>query len=247
MIGKIDINQNSKTLVLPTLISPTHPHFSQNTRPEILDSLLKFLIKREIKPENISVAGQSFNDFPIEACAKKSRLADITISRGAQLINLAEKDFKREDSGFEITKLLPENDLIINLPILKINPNLGVKGALYNLTKLLKKESFESKKNSLGEEKLLIELKDALPAFAKGSADKLEILTIADGTKILKSNGMNAFLGIMMTSFNPQNLDRIFAEISMISLPEYLKSIKIEEIEILGRKIKEIQYKVEEY
>ena len=237
LLGGISINQDSKILILPTLISPTHPHFAQNTRPEILDALLKFLIKQGVNAKNISVASQSFNDFPIEACAKKSRLADIAAGYGVRLINLVEKGFQKENPGFEVTKLLSKNDLTINLPILKIDSKLGVKGALYNLTKLLKKESFESKKNTLGEEKLLTELKNALP----------KILTIADGTKILKSNGMNTFLGVIMISFNPLNLDRVFAEISMISLPEYLKSTKIEEIKVLGRKIKEIQYKVEEY
>ncbi|MBZ9569650.1 hypothetical protein KJA16_01880, partial [Patescibacteria group bacterium] len=44
LIGKI--NPVSKTLILPTLIAPRHPYFAQNTSPEVLNQLIKFLIQR---------------------------------------------------------------------------------------------------------------------------------------------------------------------------------------------------------
>jgi hypothetical protein len=72
-----------------------------------------------------------------------------------------------------------------------------------------------------------------------------EILTIADGTIIQKSNQQAVILDLILGSFNPLNLDRVFAEISMIPLPEYLKSVKIEEIPIFGRQIGEVQWDLE--
>jgi len=49
-----------------------------------------------------------------------------------------------------------------------------------------------------------------------------------------------------LASFNPFNLDRAFAEITMVSnLPGYLKKIKIEDIPIVGRKVEEVQYSIE--
>ena len=73
-----------------------------------------------------------------------------------------------------------------------------------------------------------------------------DYLTIADGQTIQKADGFTAFLGVILASLNPLNLDRVFAEITMVSnLPEYLKKIKIENIPTVGRKVEELQYEVE--
>ncbi|MBZ9572165.1 DUF362 domain-containing protein [Patescibacteria group bacterium] len=235
-------NQNfwwgAKILILPTLISPAHPYFAKNTNPEVLKNLIKFLIQKGVKREKILVAGQSFNDFPIEASAKKSKFLSVCQENKVQILDFSKTKFKkikRGDSIFEISEEVFKRDLIINLPILKIDSKLGVRGALENLTKFLKKESFLGLKYLSSQGELILKLKGVLP----------EILTIADGIKIQKSNGFTAFFGLILASFNPLNLDRVFAEISTIELPEYLKSIKIKDIEIVGREIEEVQYNLE--
>jgi len=236
--GPLKINENSKILVLPTLISVSHPHSRQNTHPEVLGELIKFLIKEGVKAENIKVAGQSFTEIQIEAMAKKSQLLSICLENKVEFLDLSKRNFKRiEKEGlvFEISEEVFKNDLIINLPILKLDSKLGVKGALENLTKFWKKENFLGQKYLYGDEELILKLKEVLP----------EILTIADATTIQKSNSQAVFLDLVLASFNPLNLDRVFAEISMINLPEYLKSIKIEEIPISGREIGELQHQLE--
>jgi len=82
------------------------------------------------------------------------------------------------------------------------------------------------------EEDLILKLKTIMP----------EILTIADGTIIQKSNKQSVILDLILASFNPSNLDRVFAEIAMVPLPKYLKSVKIEEIPVSGREIGEVQF-----
>ncbi|GAH96453.1 unnamed protein product, partial [marine sediment metagenome] len=60
-------------------------------------------------------------------------------------------------------------------------------------------------------------------------------LTIADGLTIQKADGLTTFLGLTLASFNPLNLDRVFAEITLLGdLSEYLKRVKIEDIPIAG-------------
>lgn len=235
----IKINSGSKTLILPTLISPRHPYFAQNTSPEVLNQLIKFLIQRGAKRENIKVAGQSFNDFPIEASVKKSKFLSVCQENKVQILDLSQKGFKRvEKQGFifDISEEVFENDLIINLPILKLDKKIGIRGALENLTRFLKKESYLGLKYLYGEEKLILSLKEALP----------EILTIADAISIQTSkNAFTTFADLILASFNPLNLDRVFGEISMIDLPEYLKSVNLNKIKIVGREIEEVQYDLE--
>jgi len=235
----VKINPNSKTLILPTLLSPAHPYFAQNTSPQVLDELIKFLAQKGVRRENIKVAGQSFDEFPIEASAQKSGFLSVCQGNQVQMVDFAQKEFKRvekDDFVFDISEEVFKNDLIINLPILKLDKKLGVRGALENLIRFLKKESFLGLKYLYGEEKLILALKDALP----------EILTVADAISIQTTkNNFTTFVGLILASFNPLNLDRVFAQIAMIDLPKYLKSVNVDEIEIVGREIGEVQYDVE--
>lgn len=238
----VEINPNAKTLILPTLVSPAHPYFSQNTNPRVLDQVIKFLIQRGIKKENIKVASQSFNDFPVSVSAQKSKFLSVCEENGVELIDIGQQSFKKidyhlskENFVFNISETVFQNDLIINLPILKLDKKIGLRGALENLTRFLKKESYLGLKYLSGKEKLMVALKDALP----------QILTVADAVSIQRTNAVTTFAGLILASSDPLNLDRVFAEIAMIDLPEYLKTVNLNKIKIVGRQIGEVQYDLE--
>jgi uncharacterized OB-fold protein len=235
LIGGLDINQNSKILVLPTILSPVHPHFAENTSPQFLESLIKYLLERGVKPENIKVAGQSFDEIPIEASAQKSQLLRVCQNYNILPLDLAKTNFikkVKDNFSFEISEEVFNSDLVLNLPILKIGKAL----ASENILKFLKKENYFGLKHLYSDEEITENLNKILPRY----------LTIADAHSVQKSDKFVAFLGLTLASFNPLNLDRVFAEITMIKdLPEYLKKIKIEDIPIVGRKVEEIQYEVE--
>ena len=248
LIGGIKINENSKVLILPTLISASHPHLRENTHPEVLEELIKFLIKNRVKQENIKVGGQSFTETPIEAMAKKTQLLSVCSENQVDFLDLGKRGFRRIEKNnlvFEISEEVFKNDLVINLPILKLDSKLGVKGALENLLRFWKKESFLGQKYLYGDEELILKLKEVLLARRSLGEGGPQILTIADGTIIQRSNRQSVILDLILASFNPLNLDRIFAEVAMIPLPEYLKSVKIEEIPISGRQIGEVQWELD--
>lgn len=238
LIGGLKINDSSKILILPTLVSVAHPHERENTHPEVLRELIKYLVEKGVKRENIKVGGQSFTETPIEAMAKKTQLLSVCSENQVDFLDLGKRDFRRIEKNnlvFEISEEVFKNDLVINLPILKLDSKLGVKGALENLLRFWKKESFLGQKYLYGDEELILKLKEVLP----------QILTVADGTIITKSSGQAIILDLILASFNPLNLDRVFAEIAMIPLPDYLKLAKIEEIPISGREIGEVQWQLE--
>ena len=254
LLGGLEINPQTKILILPTLISPKHPYLAVNTSPKFLESLINYLVKIGGDIKSIKVAAQSFDEVPIEASAQKSQLLDVCLRHQITPLDLAKGNFvKREKNGFtfEVSDEVFNADLIINLPILKLDSKLGVRAARENTLKFLKKESYLSLQYlhspseseggkedspSLTEEKIMEKLQGVLPSY----------LTIADGLTIQKATGLTAFFGLTVASFNPLNLDRVFAEITLLEdLPEYLKKIKIDDILIVGRKVEEVQYNIE--
>ena len=236
LVGGIKLDQNSKILILPTLVAPKHPHLAENTSPQFLNHTIKYLLKRKVNSANIKIAGQSFNDFPLEASMKKSKLWSVCQENKVIPLDLSKKGFLKKGGGrfsFFVSKETLKADIIINLPILKLDAQLKIKGAAYNALKLLKKESFSL---------LLPQLQELLKEFPK---ELPQILTIAEANVIQRKNKQTVFLGLVLASFNPLNLDRVSAEIAMeTDLPEYLKNIKIEGVTIAGRKIKEVQYRI---
>jgi len=239
LLGGLKINLQTKILILPTLILPKHPYLAINTNPKFLESLINCLVKIGGDIKSIKVAAQSFDEIPIEASAQKSQLLDVCLHHQITPLDLAKGNFiKKEQNSFvfEVSEEVFNADLIINLPILKLDSKLGVKGATENTLKFLKKESYLSLQYLHSQEEIMEKLPEVLPNY----------LTIADGLTIQKADGLTTFLGLTLASFNPLNLDRVFAEITLLEdLSEYLKKVKIEDIPIAGRTIEEVQYNPE--
>jgi len=236
LINNLNINENSKILILPTLIKPKHSYFSENTRPEFLEALLLYLFEKEVKPENIKVVSQSFDETPIEVSALKSGLLGICQKYKVLALDFSKTNFKRKEYNnfsFEISEEIFNADLIINLPILKI----GQTSSFKNILKILKKENYLGLKYLYSENDMIKNLFKTIPSY----------LTIADGWQIQKPDKFTTFFGIILASFNSLNLERVFYEIVMAKdLPEILKEIKIENIEIAGRDILEVQHTYEQ-
>ena len=238
LVGGLNVNSETKVLILPTLISPKHPYLAANTNPKFLKGIIEYLTKIGGQAKNIKVAAQSFDETPIEASAKKSGLLDVCLKNKVQVLDLAKGNFVKKEKdrfAFQISEEVFNSNLIINLPILKLDFQLGVKGAIENSLKFLEKESYFSLRRQYSQEEIMEKLQGAFPNY----------LTVADAQTIQKANGLTALLGIILVGFNSINLDRVFAEIAALKeLPECLKKVKIENIPITGRAIGEVKYSI---
>ena len=247
LFGGLDIGQNSKILILPTLISPKHPYFAENTSPQFLESCIRYLLERNVKIENIKVAGQSFDETPIEAAAQKSQLLKVCQNYKILPLDLAKTNFIKKGEGdftFEISEEAFKVDVVVNLPILKI----GKTSASENILKFLRKENYLGLKYLHLEEDIIENLNKIFFTRRSSNEDGPKYFTLAEALSVQKTDQFVAHLNLIFGSFNPLNLDRIFAEVSMTKkLPEYLKKVKIEDIPIVGRKVEEVQYEVEKY
>lgn len=237
LLGGIEIKSDSKILILPTLISPVHSYLAENTSPQFLESLIKYFLERGAKSENIKVAGQSFNEIPIEASAQKSQLLRVCQDYEILPLDLAKTNFVKKTANqftFEISEEVFNSDLIVNLPILK----MGKISATENVLKFLRKENYLSLNYLYSQEEIIENLNKVLPQY----------LTIAEAQSVQKPDQFVSQLNLILASFDSLNLDRVFAEITMTKkLPELIKEVKIEDIPIVGRKVKELQFEVEKY
>jgi len=237
LLGGLKVDSKTKVLILPTLVSPIHPYLAENTNPEFLESLIEYLLQKGIKMENIKVAGQSFNEIPIEASAQKSQLLNVCQNFKIPPLDLSKTKFikkEMENFNFEVSEEVFNSDLIINLPILKV----GKISAAENILKVLKKENYLGLRYFSSEGEILEKLNRVLPSY----------LTIADGQIVQKPDQFTTFLGLILASFSSLNLDRVFNEISMVkNLPEELKNVKVENVKIVGRQIEELKYEVEKF
>jgi len=227
-ILNVQFNKNLRILILPTLVKDSHSYFRDNTSPEFLEAAIQFLIENGIKPQNIKVCSQSFDEVEIEKKAVKSGLLGICQRQKVMPLDLAKGNFVKK-GDLEISEKVFKADLILNLPILKI----GRASSCENLFFLLKKENYLAQKYLYSEAEIFEKLKSQIP----------EVLTIAEANRVQDKNGIVHYLNLVLASFNPKNLDRVFCEITKEKeLPEIIKEIKIEGIEILGRKISEVEF-----
>jgi len=239
LIGGIKINEDSKILILPALTAAKHPYLAQNTSPEFLEGVIKFLKQKGIALKNIQIASQSFDDISIEASAQKAQLLQTALEHKIAILDLAQTKFIEKNTNnftVQISKQVFENDLIINLPIFKLDLKTKIKGATDNILKVLSKKSYLSFEKTEGYQNILKEINQVLP----------EYLNLAEAISIQRTDQIVTYLGLVLAGFNSLNLDRIFAEITMTeNLPEYLKDIKIENIPITGRHLDELKYNIE--
>ncbi|HNY36268.1 MAG TPA: DUF362 domain-containing protein [Candidatus Pacearchaeota archaeon] len=223
----ISLNKNSKIVILPALVSPNHAYFRENTSPEFLDSVIQFLLEKNIKLENIKIATQSFNEVPIEGMAQKSGLLDVCLKNKIMPLDLSKLNFVKKDN-LEISEDVLNADIVLNLSMMK----MGRASASENIYRILKKENFASLKYLQSEEDIVNELKNSLS----------NIVTLGEADFVQKQNKTIVYPGLILGSKSFLNLDRVFNEIMMADkMPEILKGIEIQNIEITGRDIKEVK------
>ena len=220
LINGLPLNESSNILVLPTLISPNHSYFRENTSPEFLDAILNVLLK---KTKNIKIAGQSFNDNPIELSAQKSGLLDVCLKHDMTPIDLAKNNFVKQNK-LEISEEAINSDIILNIPIMKINKA----SATDNMFKIISKDNYSALKYLHSEELIINELSEIMLN---------KTITIAEADVVQGHDKFNRYLGLVLAGNNYLNVDKVFDEITM--------NKEGNNIPIVGRNIKEVQHNTE--
>lgn len=231
LVGDIGVKAGSKALVMPTLDAPSHAYFRDNTSPQFLEAVIRHLLGCGVRIEDITVASQSFGEMPVGAAAQKSGLLAVCGKFKIMPADLAAGEFERTGT-FEFSKAALGADVIINLAMEKI----GRASATGNMFKVLKKESYLGAKYLSSDGDIARSLEAVLG----------KMVVVGEAEFVQRSNKITTFMGLILASRSARNLDRVFNAVAQSSqLPDELKDLRLEDIPVAGRTVKEVQYRAD--
>lgn len=244
LLKDIKFDPHEKILIKPSIVAAAYPYQAVNVNPDMLDALIEVLLEYGIKKENIMIAEQSLIGSDVmDACAKAG-IKDICKKHGIVFADISKGPFEMVKSDlckFNIYKEALQRK-IINVPVMKTNFQLGISGALENLSRLVDEKTQR--------EMYYIGIDSTLPKLAESFKD---IITVADATNGMQGQGPlalgePAFLNLVLTSTNAAALDSIFCEIFMINSPAYVKSaingLDAKSVELVGNELDSLKYPI---
>ncbi len=243
LLNGIGLNPDDKILIKPSIITAAYPYQAVNTNPDFLNALLSVLFEIGIKKENVIVAEQALIGSDAVDAASKAGILEICKKNGVEFVGITKGPFEEvELYGYKF-KIFKEalNRKVINAPIMKTNFQLGISGALENLSR------FADEKTQ--SEMYFDDIEKTLPKLAKVIPD---VFTIADATNGMQSQGPlilgePAFLNLILASHNAAALDSVFCEITMLEIPsnnDLINSIDTKNVEVVGNELDALKYPI---
>ena len=242
LLNGVELKAEDKVMIKPSIVTAAYPYQAINTNPDFLDALLLALFDFGIKKENIIVAEQALIGSGAKDAASKAGILDVCKNHNIEFIDISKGPFEEvEYEGYKF-KIFKEalKRKIINAPIMKTNFQLGISGALENLSRLVDEET---------QRHMYYDgIDENLPKLAK----VINSITIADATNGLQGQGPlalgePAFLNMIYASSNPAALDIVFCEATMIHIPKYVAAtlgINAKKIEVVGNELEALKYPI---
>lgn len=247
LINDLEVDASSKIMIKPNMTTAAYPYLAITTNPKTVSTLIKYLIKKGAKKENIVIAGQSVY-APIEDTLKKTGFGVLCKSYGIHFVDIAKSEFvEKEFEGLKVkvTKQIFDNDVIINIPVLKTHLLFGISAALENMSRLIAPDDLMKMEQLAKERKI-----DLNEMIAKLHKILPKYITIGDGTIGMEGNGpLNgtpAFLNYLLASKDPVAHDTVFQELGLfVRKAKYLEIANklgvgensIEKIEVVGNEL----------
>lgn len=242
LLNGVELNADDEILIKPSIITAAYPYQAVNTNPDFLNALLTVLFEQGIKKENVIVAEQALIGSDVMDAASKAGILDICKKNGVMFADISKGPFEDVESDGYTFKIFKEalNRKVINAPIMKTNFQLGISGAMENLSRLADEKTQR--------EMYFEDIEKTLPKLAKALPD---VFTIADATNGMQgqgplAQGEPAFLNLVLASKNPANLDAVFCEAAMLKIPPYVTSNNPDskKNEVVGNEIDALRYPI---
>lgn len=231
-----EFKPDDKILIKPSIATAAYPYQAATTNPELLNSLILFLLEKGVRKENILMAEQALIGSDSLDAASKAGVLEVCKRHGILFADASKGAFEEvEVEGCKL-RILKEafGRIVVNVPIMKTNFQLGLSGAVENLSRLTSEETQRS---------LYVKgVKNTFPLLANALPN---LITIADATNGMQGQGPlaigePAFLNLVLASGNPANLDAVFCEAFMLDVPSY----NIKNIEVVGNELEALKYPI---
>ncbi|MBI2653316.1 DUF362 domain-containing protein [Candidatus Woesearchaeota archaeon] len=245
LLKDVDLKSGDKLLIKPSIVAAAYPYQAVDTNPDFLNALLTVLFEYGVKKENIIVAEQALIGSDVLEAASKAGILDVCKKHGIIFVDVSKGPFEEIESNGYFFKIFREalSRKIINAPIMKTNFQIGLSGALENLTRLVDEQTQRNVYYE-GIDSMLPKLVKALP----------NVLTIADATNGMQGQGPlalgePAFLNLIFASKNPAALDAVFCEVTMLDVPHHVTSslnLEIKSLEVVGNELDALKYPIKQ-
>ena len=246
LLNDVDLSPDDNILIKPSIIAGAYPYQAINTNPDFIDALLRVLFDYGIKKENILVAEQALIGSDVIDAASKSGILEVCKKHGIIFADISKGHFEEVESDGDTFRIYKEalHRKIINAPIMKTNFQIGISGALENLSRLAD-EKTQRQMYFDGIEKTLPRLIKAIP----------DVLNITDASNGMQAQGPlalgePAFLNLVFAGKNSSVLDKIFCEMFILKIPDYVinsgKDIDTKNIEMVGNELDALKYPIKQ-
>ncbi len=243
LLKSIELNSDDKVLLKPSIIASAYPYQAVNTNPDFLDALLSLLFEMGIKKENVLVAEQALIGSDALDAASKSGILGVCKKNGVEFIDISKGPFKEVESEGTSFRIFKEalTRKVINIPVMKTNFQIGLSGAVENLSRLCDEKTQRGM--------YFDDINKTLPKLIKVIPD---VLNIADATNGMQGQGPlglgePAFLNLILAGKNPSAIDCAFCEIAMLDIPAHVsfkEDISGKKIEVVGNGIEAVKYPI---
>ena len=240
----VELNQDDRILIKPSIITSAYPYQAVNTNPAFLDALIMVLADYGISNENIIVAEQALIGSDVMDAASKAGILEICKKHSVKFEDISKGPFEEIESDGFTFKVFKEalKRKIINAPIMKTNFQIGISGALENLSRLSDEKTQR--------EMYFNDIDKTLPKLAKA----IDVFTIADATNGMQAQGPlalgePAFLNLIFASHNAGFLDAVFCESTMLPIPNHVANsceFDIKKVEIVGNELDALKYPIKQ-
>ncbi|MBI2529662.1 MAG: DUF362 domain-containing protein [Candidatus Diapherotrites archaeon] len=249
-----EIRPGMKILIKPNLALAKPASSGIVTNPEVVRGVIEFLLERGIEKNNIIVAESSVIGFSTQEAYEKSGMRALCEELGIEFKDLTNGKFVNkavEISGkkyvFGIAEDAFENDLVINVPVIKTHFQTEMSLALKNMKGLVDTET-RKRMHKINIDEQIAYMQLALPKY----------LTIADGSIALEGMGpavmgKPANLSLVIAGRDAVALEAAVSEIIGIPISKHtMLAAKLgfgisdaNEIEIIGEELEVIKRKFE--
>jgi len=243
LLNSFELNSGDKILIKISAVIAAYPYQSVNTNPDFLDALLRVLYDYRVKKENIIVAEQALIGSDATDAVAKAGILEICKKHEVNFADISKGPFEELESDgykFNIYKEVLKRK-IINAPVMKTNFQLGISGAVENLSRLVD-EKTQRMMYYDGINKTIPKLMKAIDSF-----------TIADATKGMQgqgplASGEPAFLNLVYACKNAAVLDTIFCKATDLQIPPHVElsrqNLPAKDIEVVGNELDALKYPI---
>jgi len=241
LMGGIEFNPKDKILIKPNLVLAKSASTGIITNPLVVEGIIKYLLEKGISKSNLFIGEGSLQGVDTDKMLKKTEYYELCEKYGLKFFDLLSGKFINREIGIgknkrvvQISELVLDMDLIIDVPVIKTHMQTGVSLGIKNMKGVINHSSRKVMHMHELEDQIAY-LSTALPKY----------ITIADGSIGLEGMGpltlgKPANFGVVVAGKDPVAVDTAICHIIKIKVPKHIR--KAAEIGLGEGDIKKINF-----